>query len=111
MGHGTGCLIIQQVITMLAGSPAQIPLENISGIILFETPSSGFDESHLQRMTHLYPEAALSDLKVGSSLISSLHAEFGKVVGRIPTVTCISNSGVTDRDQVSCGPHHYVDID
>ena len=86
---------------MLAGSLAPIPLQNISGIIFFEIPSSGFDGSHLQRMTYLYPEAALSDLKVGSSLISSLHAEFGQVVGDMPIVTCISNSGVTNREQVS----------
>jgi len=86
---------------MLAGSPRRTPKPNISGIIFFEVPSSGFDESHLQRMTYLYPETALSDLKVGSSLISSLHAAFGRVVGDMPVVTCISSSGVTVRDQVS----------
>jgi hypothetical protein len=82
---------------MLAGSAT---LEDISGIIFFEVPSSGFDESHLQRMTYLYPEAALSDLIVGSPLISSLHAEFGRVVEIMPVITCVSSSGVTDREQV-----------
>ena len=105
IGHGTGCLIIQQVIMMLAGSSASIPLQDIAGMIFFEVPSSGFDESHLQRMTYLYPEAALSDLKVGSPLISSLHVNFGRVVGSIPLITCISSSGVTDRDQVSPVTH------
>lgn len=110
IGHGTGCLIIQQVITMLAGSQTQNPSEDISGIIFFEVPSSGFDDGHLQRMTYLYPEAALSGLKVGSPLVSSLHAEFGRVVGSIPVITCISSSGITDRAQVRCVPSHSVNL-
>jgi len=97
-------LIIQQLVTILAESPTQSPLVDISGILFFEVPSSGFDEDHLKRMTYLYPEAALSDLKVGSSLISSLHEEFGRVMGSMPVITCISSSGVTDREQVSGEP-------
>lgn len=97
LGVRTGCRVIEKAVIMACARADKGMINNLAGVIFFDAPHTGLSDHILELLPEGRSKSVIaSELKVGSSTLQKLDADFGLAIATTTTISCVSKEVLGD---------------